>query len=44
MNGHRAGVRQDVPRAGEHSDDILAKALGRTAGEIKALKQSGVVA
>jgi len=44
LNGHRAGVHQDVPRAGEHSHDILAQALGLTAGEIEALEQLGVVA
>jgi crotonobetainyl-CoA:carnitine CoA-transferase CaiB-like acyl-CoA transferase len=44
MNGARAGVRQDVPRAGEHSHDILAKALGLSASEIQALEQLGAVA
>jgi crotonobetainyl-CoA:carnitine CoA-transferase CaiB-like acyl-CoA transferase len=44
MDGRRAGVRQDVPRAGEHSHQILTHALGLTAGDIEALKQSGVVA
>jgi crotonobetainyl-CoA:carnitine CoA-transferase CaiB-like acyl-CoA transferase len=44
MNGHRAGVHQDVPRPGEHSDDILSQALGLVAADIEALKQSGVVA
>jgi hypothetical protein len=37
-------VHQDVPRAGEHSHDILSQALGLTSGDIKALEQSGVVA
>jgi crotonobetainyl-CoA:carnitine CoA-transferase CaiB-like acyl-CoA transferase len=44
MDGRRAGVRQDVPRAGEHSHQILTHALGLTDGDIEALKQSGVVA
>jgi crotonobetainyl-CoA:carnitine CoA-transferase CaiB-like acyl-CoA transferase len=44
MNGHRAGVHQDVPRAGEHSDNILAQALGLGASDIEALRHLGVVA
>jgi crotonobetainyl-CoA:carnitine CoA-transferase CaiB-like acyl-CoA transferase len=44
MNGVRPTVHQDVPRAGEHSNDILAEALGLAEGEIEALRRSGVVA
>jgi crotonobetainyl-CoA:carnitine CoA-transferase CaiB-like acyl-CoA transferase len=44
MNGRRAAVRQDVPRAGEHSRDVLGQALGLSAGDIEALEQLGVVA
>jgi len=44
MDGRRAGVRQDVPRAGEHSHTVLAQALGLSAAEIEALEQLGVVA
>jgi crotonobetainyl-CoA:carnitine CoA-transferase CaiB-like acyl-CoA transferase len=44
MNGARPTVHQDVPRAGEHSNDILAEALGLAQGEIEALRRSGVVA
>jgi len=42
MNGHRFGVRQDVPRAGEHSDLVL-KALGRTDADIADLIARGIV-
>jgi crotonobetainyl-CoA:carnitine CoA-transferase CaiB-like acyl-CoA transferase len=44
MNGRRAGVHQDVPRAGEHSKDVLSQALGLSAADIEALEQLGVVA
>jgi crotonobetainyl-CoA:carnitine CoA-transferase CaiB-like acyl-CoA transferase len=44
MDGRRVGVRQDVPRAGEHSHTVLAQALGLSAAEIEALEQLGVVA
>jgi hypothetical protein len=33
-----------VPRAGEHSRDVLGQALGLSAGDIEALEQLGVVA
>jgi crotonobetainyl-CoA:carnitine CoA-transferase CaiB-like acyl-CoA transferase len=44
LDGRRAGVRQDVPRAGEHSDGVLAKALGLSEGEIEGFRRAGVVA
>jgi len=42
MNGHRFGLRLPVPRAGEHSREILAEA-GYTGNEIEALLEAGVV-
>ncbi len=42
MDGHRFGVRRDVPRAGQHSREILAEA-GYTAAEIAAMKEKGVI-
>jgi crotonobetainyl-CoA:carnitine CoA-transferase CaiB-like acyl-CoA transferase len=44
LDGRRAGVRLDVPRAGEHSHDVLAEALGLEEGEIENLRRAGVVA
>jgi crotonobetainyl-CoA:carnitine CoA-transferase CaiB-like acyl-CoA transferase len=44
MNAHRAGVRQDVPKSGEHSHDILSEALGFTSEEIAELERAGAVA
>jgi crotonobetainyl-CoA:carnitine CoA-transferase CaiB-like acyl-CoA transferase len=44
MDGRRAGVRQDVPGAGEHSHAVLVEALGLSAAEIEALEHVGAVA
>ena len=44
MAGRRAGVRHDVPTAGEHSHEILAGVLGLTRESILALEQQGAVA
>ncbi len=42
MDGQRFGVRLDVPRAGQHSREVLAEA-GYSEGEIRALIDAGVV-
>jgi crotonobetainyl-CoA:carnitine CoA-transferase CaiB-like acyl-CoA transferase len=42
MDGRRFGVQRDVPRAGQHSREILAQA-GYSASEIAALIERGVV-
>ncbi|MCK6371696.1 MAG: CoA transferase, partial [Gammaproteobacteria bacterium] len=42
MDGQRFGVRHDVPRAGQHSREILAEA-GYSSAEIDALVGSGTV-
>ncbi len=42
MDGQRFGVRLDVPRAGQHSREILAQA-GYSTSEISALISAGVV-
>jgi len=42
MDGHRFGLRLPVPRAGEHSREILAEA-GYSADEIEALLRAGFV-
>jgi crotonobetainyl-CoA:carnitine CoA-transferase CaiB-like acyl-CoA transferase len=44
MRGRRAGVRLDVPRAGEHSRAVLADALGLGLDEIETLERSGAIA
>jgi len=44
MAGQRAGVRLDVPSAGEHSHEILAQVLGLSPESIQALEQQGAVA
>ncbi len=43
MDGHRFGVHRDVPRAGEHTDEILGE-LGYPPAEIGALRAAGAVA
>ena len=43
MDGQRFGVHRDVPRAGEHSVEIL-RDLGYGAAEIEALQASGAIA
>lgn len=42
MDGHRFGVHQDVPRAGEHTRGILKEA-GFTDAQINAMVEAGVV-
>ncbi len=42
MNGHRFGLRLDLPHEGEHSRAVL-KEMGYTEDEIKRLIESGVV-
>ncbi|MDF1747910.1 MAG: CaiB/BaiF CoA-transferase family protein [Alphaproteobacteria bacterium] len=42
VGGWRPGVRRDIPRSGQHSQE-LAQELGFTVDEIDALKQSGTV-
>ena len=42
MAGHRFGVHRDVPRAGQHTREILGE-IGYTAAEIDGLVASGVV-
>ncbi|MCE7901334.1 MAG: CoA transferase [Gammaproteobacteria bacterium PRO9] len=42
MDGHRFGVHQDVPRAGEHTRGILKKA-GFTDAQINAMVEAGIV-
>jgi crotonobetainyl-CoA:carnitine CoA-transferase CaiB-like acyl-CoA transferase len=42
MDGQRFGVRLDVPRAGEHTREVLAHA-GYSGEEIDALISEGVV-
>jgi crotonobetainyl-CoA:carnitine CoA-transferase CaiB-like acyl-CoA transferase len=44
MGNGRAGVRYDVPKAGEHSREILFQALGLASAEIDALERSGAFA
>ncbi|MCC5794566.1 MAG: CoA transferase [Chromatiales bacterium] len=43
MSGQRFGLHRDVPRAGEHSREVLAEA-GLGEGEIDALVKAGVIA
>jgi crotonobetainyl-CoA:carnitine CoA-transferase CaiB-like acyl-CoA transferase len=42
MNGRRFGLRRPVPRAGEHTREILAEA-GYSGEEIEAMLSRGVV-
>jgi crotonobetainyl-CoA:carnitine CoA-transferase CaiB-like acyl-CoA transferase len=42
MDGHRFGLHQPVPHAGEHTQAVLADA-GYSAAEIKAMIEAGVV-
>jgi crotonobetainyl-CoA:carnitine CoA-transferase CaiB-like acyl-CoA transferase len=42
VGGWRSGVRRDIPRNGQHSQE-LAQELGLSSDEIDALKQSGTV-
>jgi crotonobetainyl-CoA:carnitine CoA-transferase CaiB-like acyl-CoA transferase len=42
MNGHRFGLRRPVPRAGEHTREILAEA-GYSGEEIETMLFRGVV-
>ena len=42
MDGQRFGVRLDVPRAGQHTREVLAEA-GYSAGEIDGMLSDGVV-
>jgi len=42
MDGHRFGLRLPVPRAGEHSREILAEA-GYSQDEIEAMLGAGIV-
>ena len=42
MNGHRFGLRRPVPRAGEHTRELLAEA-GYSGEEIEAMLSGGVV-
>jgi crotonobetainyl-CoA:carnitine CoA-transferase CaiB-like acyl-CoA transferase len=44
MDKRRSGLRQDVPKAGEHTGDILAGVLGLDADRIAALRREGAVA
>jgi crotonobetainyl-CoA:carnitine CoA-transferase CaiB-like acyl-CoA transferase len=44
MGGGRPGLRYDVPRAGQHSREILAEALGLQGAEIDALESAGACA
>jgi crotonobetainyl-CoA:carnitine CoA-transferase CaiB-like acyl-CoA transferase len=44
MDARRAGLRHDVPRAGQHSREVLSNALGLKADEIAALEGAGAVA
>ncbi len=44
MGKGRAGLRYDVPKAGEHSREILSQALGLGSTEIDALERSGAFA
>ncbi len=43
MQGHRLGVREQPPKAGEHSDALLAQ-LGYSTAEIASLRAAHVVA
>ena len=43
MHGHRLGVRDQPPKAGEHSDALLAQ-LGYSAAEIASLRVARVIA
>lgn len=43
MDGQRFGIHRDVPRAGQHTREVLAEA-GYAAAEIDALVKQGVVA
>ena len=42
MDGKRLGVRENPPRVGQHTEEVL-QSLGCTATEIQELIQSGVV-
>jgi len=42
MDGKRFGVRLDVPRAGEHTREVLSQ-VGYSSEEIEALVSEGVV-
>jgi crotonobetainyl-CoA:carnitine CoA-transferase CaiB-like acyl-CoA transferase len=42
MAGHRFGVHQDVPRAGQHTREVLREA-GYSDAEIDALASTGAV-
>jgi crotonobetainyl-CoA:carnitine CoA-transferase CaiB-like acyl-CoA transferase len=44
MGKARAGLRYDVPKAGEHSREVLSQALGLEPAEIDALERSGAFA
>jgi crotonobetainyl-CoA:carnitine CoA-transferase CaiB-like acyl-CoA transferase len=43
LDGRRSGLRRDAPRAGEHSREILSRALGLRDEAIDALVRAGVV-
>lgn len=42
FNGHRPGLRRDLPKAGEHSIEV-ARALGLSQSQIEALLEHGVL-
>jgi crotonobetainyl-CoA:carnitine CoA-transferase CaiB-like acyl-CoA transferase len=42
MDGHRFGIQRDVPRAGQHTREVLAQA-GYSANEIAELIEKGIV-
>jgi crotonobetainyl-CoA:carnitine CoA-transferase CaiB-like acyl-CoA transferase len=42
MAGRRFGIQRDVPRAGQHTREVLAQA-GYSASEIATLIEKGVV-
>ena len=44
MGDKRAGVRQDVPAAGQHTREILTDILGLETEAIAALMRDGAVA
>ncbi|CAM3816936.1 CaiB/BaiF CoA transferase family protein [Litorimonas haliclonae] len=42
LNGERLGLELDPPKAGEHTENVLAS-IGRSAEEIRKLKSAGVI-